>query len=261
MTTLDSAAAVLRCFAIDRPELTVTEAARLLGAPKSTTSRLLRAMRDAGLLELAPPGKRYRPGLLLFEAGRLYQAGSSLLAEADAAVGRLAAEVGHTGYVSVLDGVSVVGLKHHVGQGPLRVATPTGRRLEAQATATGRALLARLDDLDVRARFADGFAPASPTAPGDLDDLIGRLDVVRRQGFAQSFDEANHGVAAQAVAVGTRDAGEAVALCIAYPLATVDESLRGRIVHGLLAARADLARRFDDPVGLPLPPHPRVSAA
>ena len=45
MTTLESAAAVLRCFSSSRTELTVTEASALLSLPKSNISRLLRAMR------------------------------------------------------------------------------------------------------------------------------------------------------------------------------------------------------------------------
>ena len=49
MTTLSSAADVLRCLSADRPHLTVTTTAELLGVPKSTASRLLRAMQEAGL--------------------------------------------------------------------------------------------------------------------------------------------------------------------------------------------------------------------
>ena len=62
MTTLSSAADILRCFSADRPHLTVTTAAELLGVPKSTASRLLRAMLEAGFLETVGASKKYRPG-------------------------------------------------------------------------------------------------------------------------------------------------------------------------------------------------------
>ena len=51
MSVLNAAAEVLKCFGPDRLELTVTDVVALRSAPKSSTSRLLRAMRDAGLLE------------------------------------------------------------------------------------------------------------------------------------------------------------------------------------------------------------------
>src|ERR1700752_4023031 len=66
MSTLANAVAVLRLFASDRVELTVTDVARALDMPKSSVSRLLKSMRDAGLLTGAGAGAapRYRLGNL-----------------------------------------------------------------------------------------------------------------------------------------------------------------------------------------------------
>src|SRR5262245_26863140 len=128
MTTLTSAAEVLRCLTADRTFLTVTTAAELLSVPKSTASRLLRAMLEAGFLETIGASKRYRPGLLLYEAGRLYRDSSSLIERAAAVVARISVDTGHTGYVSKREGRDVVAVTDHPGSNALRVASSIGRR-------------------------------------------------------------------------------------------------------------------------------------
>ena len=50
MTIIVAAAEVLKCFSADRQELNLTDIVAMRGAPKSSTSRLLRAMRDAVFL-------------------------------------------------------------------------------------------------------------------------------------------------------------------------------------------------------------------
>ncbi|WP_052121449.1 IclR family transcriptional regulator [Inquilinus limosus] len=247
MTTLESAAAVLRCFSTNRTEITVTEASSLLSLPKSNISRLLRAMRDAGLLETIGDSKRYRPGPLILGVAHLYSSTSSLVGRADAVVARIVAAVGHTGYVSIRDGGEVIGLTYHPGTNVLRVATPVGRPLAAHSSATGRSLLARLSDDQVRELFREPWQPVSPTAPQTIDELLQRLERVRRLGFAESHDEANRGVGALAVAVGSPQTGEAVSLCIAYPVSTVTAEEREDIIARLLAGAGEVAALAGDP--------------
>ncbi|MGO4726278.1 MULTISPECIES: IclR family transcriptional regulator [unclassified Inquilinus] len=246
MTTLDTAAGVLRCFSTTCTEITVTEAAALLSLPKSNTSRLLRAMRDAGLLETVGDSKRYRPGALILAVGELFRTSSSLIGRADAVVARIVTAVGHTGYVSIRDGGEVTGLTYHPGTNALRVATPVGRPLAAHSSATGRSLLARLPDETIRELFAAPWQPVSPTAPQSMADLFERLEAVRRRGFAESHDEANRGVGAIATAVGSPETGEAVSLCIAYPIATVSADERDDIIARLLAGAREVAALVGD---------------
>lgn len=248
MTILMSAADVLRCFSPQRLELTLTDVTTLTGAPKSSTSRLLRAMRDAGFLELRPGTRRYRPGILLFELGQTYRRASTLLALADDAVARLSKTFGHTGYVSVLDGAEVLGVAHHEGSSVLRVGTPIGRRLPAFAAATGRALLARLSDEAVADLYPAPLDAAHPQSPADLPSLLAALRQVRHEGFALSLGEANEGIGSLAVAVGEGATGEAVSLCLVYPLATAPEPERDAMRAALMEAAAEIAVQVDDPL-------------
>ena len=248
MTTLSSAADILRCLSADRPHLTVTTAAELLGVPKSTASRLLRAMQEAGFLETVGGSKKYRPGLLLYEAGRLYRDSSSLIKRAAAVVARISGATGHTGYVSKREGRDIVAVTDHPGTNALRVSSSIGRRLEAFASATGRTLLARMSDEDVCKLYSNPLTPPSPTAPQSIDELLARLAAVRRLGFAESHDESTRGVGAVAVAVGDPERREAVSLCIVYPASMIAPPERQSIIDALRAGAAEIAVITRDPM-------------
>lgn len=254
MTTLSTAASVLRCFSADRRDLTVTQLSHVLGMPKSNASRLLRAMAGCGLLETVGASKRYRPALLLHEAGSLYRTASDLTQRADDVVARVAAACGHTGYVSLRDGAEIVAVTDHPGAHALRVASTIGRRLPAAASSTGRALLARCADEEIRALFTPFPTPPSANAPGDLEALLGRIAQTRREGYACAMDEANRGVGAVAVAVGDPQTRGEVALCITFPAALMSGPERVALARELHEGAAQIARLTGDPAFRPFAP-------
>lgn len=252
MSILNSAADVLRCFDSHHPELGVMDVADLLGAPKSSISRLLRAMREAGLLDAVANSRRYRPGVLLMEVGQLTRMHSTLLAAAERLAAALVKRFGHTGYVSALEGREVSGLSYHQGSNLIHVGTPVGDRLPAAAAATGRALLARMSDPAVLALYADGYKPVSDRAPRDLDDLLARLQQVRDQGIAWASNETNAGIESLAAAIGNPATGEALALCLVYPTGAADPAARAAMEAAMRDGIADIARAFGDPLA-PVP--------
>lgn len=254
MTILSAAADVLRCFSSTRHDVTVTDLVTLLGMPKSNASRLLRSMRDEGFLETIGDSKRYRPSLLLNQVGQLYRFAASLIDRADAVVGAISDRIGHTGYISVRRGIDIVAVTAHPGRHALRVVTSIGDRIPAFASSTGRALLARLPDEEVRGLYPAGFTAPSETAPRDIDDLLARLARIRSEGFAESHDEAVRGVRALSVAVGDPATGDEVALCLSFPAATVEPSERLAIVRLLGQGAAEIAALTQDKRFFPLNP-------
>lgn len=247
MTILASAAQVLRCFDTECTELTVSALVSKLAMPKSNASRLLRAMRDVGLLETVGESKRFRPGRLLLGLARSYRMSSTLIERASTVMAAVCSACGHTGYVSLRDGLEVTAVTDHPGTNALRVVSNIGRRLPAFASATGRSLLARLEDDAVRALYPMPLDPPSPRSPHDMGDLLARLAEIRREGFAMSNDEATRGVDAVAVAVGDPETGEEVSLCVVFPAATVDAAERLAIARALCDGAAEIAAITSDP--------------
>lgn len=246
MSILNSAAAVLRCFGAECTELTVMDTVEKLGIPKSNASRLLRGMRDAGLLETIGDTKRYRPGMLIIDAAVSYRRSSSLVERASEVVAKISGATGHTGYVSKLIGTEVAAVSDQPGTHALRVVSNIGRRLTSHGSGTGRALLALYTDDEVRAMFPEGIEPPSPLSPQTVDELLARLAEVRRTGVAFSGQESTRGVDALSVAVRDPETGEAVALCIVYPAALATEEEKKSIETMLLDGAAEVAAALGD---------------
>lgn len=246
MTILNSASDVLRCFSEEHTELTLTEIVALRGTPKSSTSRLLNLMREAGFLEISKVGRKYRVATLMLHLGQLYKERTTLFARADATIRDLVEETGHTGYVSALDRRDVVGLTGYEGRHVLRVAAVVGRRLPASASATGRALLSRMPEAELTKLYHDGVAQPTDKAPAHLDDLMNRIGLIRKTGFSEAYDETNHGVGAIATAVADPAKGLVLSLCIAFPAATISQQEREQIARRIKEETAKLAHEFGD---------------
>jgi len=246
MSSLENAARALRLFTADRDVLTVTEVAQLLDLPKSSASRLLKAMSTAGLLTSVDRKSGYGVGHLIFETSRRHRANSTLSLMADEALAQIAKSTGHTGYVAILDGIDILGLRMRHGSRALRVVTSPGDRLPAFASSSGRALLARLDNEAVRALHAAPLVPPSPNAPQTIEQLIVALDLVREQGWAQATDESLPGVESLAICVRDSETRESVAICISYSAAMISANEKARIVTLLTRAGWEIGVKFDD---------------
>lgn len=232
MSILRNAADVLGCFGADCPHVTVSEVAQKLNMPMANASRLLKAMRDSGLLETIGDSKRHRPGRLMLDLAAAFRHSSGLIGRAGEVVAEVVRRFGHTGYVSVLNGRDVTAVADYPGSNALRVVSSLGRRLPAHLSATGRSLLARMDDEAVL-RLYEGFATAKT--------LPARLAEVRAQGFATSEQETTPGVNAIGIAVADPLTDEAVSLCIVYPCMLVDAAGRDEMILALGEGAARIA--------------------
>ena len=74
MNSVGNVARVLRLFTPERGVLSVTEVSQLLALPKSSSSRLLKAMAETGLLASTDAPSGYCVGNLIFETSRRHRA-------------------------------------------------------------------------------------------------------------------------------------------------------------------------------------------
>ena len=252
MSALDNAIEILRCFSPHQPEISNADVIRLTGKPKSSTSRLLRQLRECGLLEQDALTRRYRPGLLLFELGRLHRTQNDFVATAEQRLRAVCARTGHTGYIAVLDGAEQVVLRVVAGSNPLQVVTPPGARAPAFATSNGRAMLARLSDADIRGRLPKPLPSISPSAPRNLTGLMARIAEIRCTGYSESSNESLPGVGSLGFALTRRDTTETIGVALSYPSHLTPAAERARLWQMLRAIAIELGRLFDDPTWLAL---------
>jgi DNA-binding IclR family transcriptional regulator len=251
MSILESAARVFRLLADREGGLTVTDVVDSLGLPKSSSSRLLKQMMECGLLERDLRSLAYRPSLLMLEVAHKVHAHTPLLTRMEQALQALVDETGHTGYISVLDEgarhVVVVRALH--GSHSLRVVTRPGHRLPAYATSTGRALLARLDDATVAARFHEPLeAPhlLTPNAPRNVAALTALLHEVRERGWAYALDETLAGVGSVSATVHDPDSDETLAFCLSFPASLSQPGLADALAQRLVGHARSIGRAAGD---------------
>lgn len=173
----------------DRGGMGVVQIARTIGREKSQISRTLKSLAQAGFVIRDPESLRYRLGwrLLTLAIGAAEQ---RLLALAPHVLRQLVTRVGERAHLSVLEGTDV---RTVLSQRPVQSIQATGwvgRATPLHCTSAGRALLFDHADDDVRELFqASTFVGPGPKAPGDVEDLLGRLRSARRRGYAAVAEE------------------------------------------------------------------------
>ena len=240
MSSLENAFAILALFDAKRPVLRVGEVCRDLGLPKSSVSRLMKAMSEHGMIEREKGDLGYVVGRRALELSDLYLSRHTLLDLIDLTVDRIVAEFGFAGYAGILSGQDLVVLRLKHGSYPLRLVQPVGKRIPSYETAIGRALLSRLPEDEA----IDGAAGDGTT---DRRAVRHELDRVFSRGFAATISTTIPGIAAFAAAVYSPDKQEAIGFAISFPLSATDEAVRVRMARWLRDEAASIAARIGDP--------------
>ena len=180
-----------------------------LGAPKSTTHRVLLTLRRAGFAEQDDEG-RYRLSLdLLRIAFRHYESLDDRNI-VQSALEMLVKQFGETSYYAKLDGSEVVYFAMVSKPGFVQTAALVGARLPAYRTSLGKALLSRvLLDRTAVDRFVERYGPLEAATANSLTSaaaLDRELSETRARGYAVDNEENEPGV-----------------VCIAFPVFLVPQ--------------------------------------
>jgi DNA-binding IclR family transcriptional regulator len=211
---------LLALFTVNRPRLTVAEAASLVGLNRSTVSRYFGSLVLAGVLERARDEQAaYQPGPLLMQLGAVAQGQRRVLDLAPSHMRRLSRETGLTTVLSLLGPTGpVVSLVSEVGTGPILITVRVGTTL-AMDSAQGQLFLRFSADREAMASYWDGLDPTTRRrVEAEVAEVgaVGTAQVRAPVGMsilaAPVFDD--HDVAATIAVVGTPagDTGIAAAL-------------------------------------------------
>lgn len=212
---------VLDLFTQQRRELGVTEAASLLGRPKSTVSRWLSAMEDAGFVDREPVSGRYRLGMRLAGLGQLARQSTSLQQHAHPHLVALAEATGETANLVLLSEGVAVNVEMVEGPRPIKHVGWLGRQLPLHATAAGKTLLAWLPAgtvdrlVEVPMSRYTGLTVVVPSA---FQEELAR---VREQGYAQAWGEFEDDLVGVGAPVRDHEEQVVAAVTISAPMARI----------------------------------------
>lgn len=200
----------------------VTDISDHLGVARSTAHRLLTTMRGHGFVEQEPGNRRYRLGPVLLGLTRGAVSEQALVQVAHSHLAQLRNTAGETVNLLVLDGLDSRFADGVEGPHPLRVATRTGDRVPAYATAGGKALLSELPPEAARTRYRRGLTRLTPETLPDLDALVADLTTSRARGYALNIDESVTGVHGVGVPVRDRFGTCVAAVTVSAPSIRLD---------------------------------------
>lgn len=204
--------AILNMLAgIDVP-VSAARISKELDLPRSTTYHLLAEMIESGFVVHLPENRTYGLGMTAYSMAQAYGRQQPLIRVADKPLQAAAAAVGGSGHMSRLSGDDIVYLLEVRAPGAVFLVTRVGVRLPVWTTASGRALLAQLPDVELKARLATSSCDET------WKSFTQRMTQVRDRGWAEENQEVSPGQRSVAVAVLDHLDRPAAALAVTFPV-------------------------------------------
>ncbi len=235
---------VLSCFSSRTPELTLTQIAEQIGINKSTVHRLLATLEKRRFVQRDPATGAYRLGIRLLQMAYLTLEHNDLRRLATPLLRRLCEQYQENVDLSVLDDVDVVFVSHLEGPQRVRVASATGQRLPAFATASGRANLAFLPGETVRGILARGMPRYTQYTPLSPEAVLEDLRLIRERGFALSEEEYEDGINAVAAPIFDGNDQPIAAVAIVGPAYRLTRERMDEIGPKVITAAHEIAQEL-----------------
>lgn len=200
--------AILECFSIEKPVLTLQEIYRKVELPKSTTFRLVVTLQNAGYL-LQRADSRYTLSYKLLLLGSLVRETLDIREITRPVMEELARSTGETVTLSTRSERERICLDVVESSSLLRSIVLPGDRLPLLYGATGKMFLAQLDDKTIEQIRVEQQMPKKRITRKALMKTVGDI---RAHGYALTQDDRVDGV--MAISVPIRDASADVRYCM-----------------------------------------------
>jgi IclR family transcriptional regulator, acetate operon repressor len=200
---------------LDDHVLKVSDVASRLGVSLSAAHRLLTTLEDEQLLSQDTTTRCYGPGPKLVAVANSVSSGRSRWTFALPYLAELSSRVGATVNIMILQGTEVAFVESVEATTAVRVGSRLGAIMPAHCTSGGKALLARLAEDEIAARYGDTpLQPMTAKSVKTLDQLRTELRRTTKHGYATNFGESEPEVSGVAVAV---DGVEPYAVAVSAP--------------------------------------------
>lgn len=228
---------------------TAARLAKRIGIPRSSCYQLLEVLKSQGFAIHFQDDKRWGLGLAAWELGSAYQRHEPLERLAKPVITKLVSELAEktpvVGHLGVLDGSDVLYLLEQRPAKSLKLVTDVGVRLPAHLTASGRAMLAHLDQKQLSASFRGReLTTRTNLGPRNLLELKPLLTQEKNQGFALEVDEVTMGYASVGVAIVDHLGHPMAGLAITLQSRELEKLQLSQLAQVLIASANDLSRKF-----------------
>jgi DNA-binding IclR family transcriptional regulator len=222
-STADKVLDVLLLFQESWPELSAEEICELIDAPRSTTYRYIRILRDKGFLERSPAGA-FRLGPRLLQLGRIARSRLDISDIALPVMEEIARQTRETVLLTRLFGSNAVCVERIEGPQAVRISFEVGQIQPLHGGASSKILLAYVDDDKWDDHLTLPLERFTEHTVTDPEILKAQLREIRRQGYCVSDSEVDLGARAVSVPIANARGRTVAALSTAGLTFRIDDA-------------------------------------
>ncbi|MGW2291549.1 IclR family transcriptional regulator [Streptomyces phaeochromogenes] len=229
----------------ERNHLSLADVAAELSIARSSAHRLMAMLTYYDFVRQDSGSRSFLPGPALIDVGLSAVRALDIRALARPVLTELATSTEMTAHLALPRGRDILYVDGVESQRTIRAALRTGDTLPAHVTGVGKALLATLNDDQLRQLYR-GAPPQAVTdkSISSVGGLIEEMRAARTAGYAVNRGESEPGVFSLGVAVSLPEPGMFAGLGLVCPEAAADPEWESRISIQLKAAAAELAKEM-----------------
>ncbi|OIJ68309.1 IclR family transcriptional regulator [Streptomyces mangrovisoli] len=217
--------------------LALSDVAAELGIARSSAHRLMAMLTYYDFVRQDPASRSFRPGPALVDVGLAAVRSLDIRVLARPVLVELAEATGMTAHLALPRGREVLYVDGVESRRTIRAALRTGDTLPAHVTGVGKALLACLDDDQVRRLYAEAPPVAvTPHSISDVPSLLSELKRVREVGYGVNRNESESGVLSMGMAFQSTEPGRYAGIGLVCPESSFDSGWEERVAGQLKAA-------------------------
>lgn len=213
---------LLKCFTLEKRELSLAELAELTKLNKSTAHGIISTLKAQGLIDQNEKTLRYRLGLGILELGETVLGSMNILDIAAPLLEKLSNQVGETVMLGILDGTDVVYIYKHETSQSMRIVTAVGARNPAYCTSLGKAMLAHLSPEQLQRHLPRVLSPKTSNSIQNKPYLLNQLADIRINGYAYENGEAIEGLSCVGAPIFNNQGVASYAISVAAPTMRFD---------------------------------------
>jgi len=237
--SVEKAFQVLEAFSDTHRQMSMAEIARAANLDRSATQRLVHTMEQLGYIRRVPDSPLYGLASRVLRLSFNYLRSRAIIDRASPYLLEMTHALGETSNLQELDGHEIIFLARFPGRHLVNVDFAVGSRLPAVFTASGRAMLSKLDLAEQRNIIrATPLVAITPHTEVDPTGLLRRIEQAARQGYAIVQNQTVIGDISVAAAITDHDGKPVGAINISVPATrwSVERAEEQLLPHVLLAA-------------------------
>lgn len=236
---------IFELFTGDKDSFTLTDIAKALNMPISSTYQILQNMLNRGYLESDSTGKHFHLGNKIFEIRVQHRKNTTLPAEFFQVAGKMSQDLNENVLLGVRSGDKVVYIAEKQASQPFRLSSNIGSVLPLHASASGKMLLCRLSEEELAALYPyDNLETFTPKTISNLKDLKAELVKVKAKEIAYNFGESVEGLHCIAGPIYDLEGNVVASISVSIPVVRITDELWNKTESWIRKACHDISNKM-----------------